>query len=137
MTQPMGRVERGKRVLGPVPYGRWHTTTVAELTPDDVGDVSVIPDLLEQIDSPVVPLTADGAYDAEAVYDAVTERAPGAPVIIPPRTTAVVNQLATSQRDLHIAMIAQHGRIGWQRRLGYGRRGLVETAVYRYKTIIG
>ena len=114
-----------------------HDVLVAELTPDDVGDVSAVPDLLEQIDIPVVSLTADGAYDAEAVYDAVTERAPGAAIIIPPRATAVVNQLATSQRDLHIAMIAQHGRIGWQRRLGYGRRSLVETAVYRYKTIIG
>ena len=27
--------------------------------------------------------------------------------------------------------------MGWQRRSGYSRRSLVETAVYRYKTIIG
>ena len=40
---------------------------VAELTPDGVGDVSVVPDLLEQIDSSVASLTADGAYDVEAV----------------------------------------------------------------------
>ena len=73
-----------------------HDVLVAELTPDDVGDVTAVPDLLEQIDIPVVSLTADGAYDAEAVYDAVTERAPGAAIIIPPRATAVVNQLATS-----------------------------------------
>jgi hypothetical protein len=33
-------------------------------------------------------------------------------------------------------MIAQHGRIGWQRRSGYNRRSLIETAIYRYKTII-
>jgi hypothetical protein len=70
-----------------------HDVLVAELTPDDVGDVTAVPDLLEQIDLPVVSLTA---YDAEAVYDAVTERAPGAAIIIPPRATAVVNQLATS-----------------------------------------
>ncbi len=54
-----------------------HDVMVAELTPDDVGDVSAVPDLLEQIDSRVVSLTADGAYDVEAVYDAVTERHPG------------------------------------------------------------
>jgi hypothetical protein len=41
------------------------------------------------------------------------------------------------KRDRHIAMIAQHGRIGWQRRSGYNRRTLIETAIYRYKTIIG
>jgi hypothetical protein len=34
-------------------------------------------------------------------------------------------------RKLHLAVI------GWQRRSGYGRRSLVETAMYRYKTIIG
>ena len=34
-------------------------------------------------------------------------------------------------------MIGKHGRIGWQRSSGYNRRSLVETAVYRYKTIIG
>ncbi len=34
---------------------------VAELTPDDVGDVSVVPDLLEQVDSRGASLIADGA----------------------------------------------------------------------------
>ena len=110
---------------------------VAELTPDDVGDVSAVADRLEQIDSRVASLIADGAYDGEAVYDAVAKRHPGAAVIIPPRATAVANEAATSQRDGHIAIIAQHGRIGWQRRSGYNRRSLIETAIYRYKTIIG
>src|SRR5262249_29191275 len=67
---------------------------VAELTPDDVGDVSAVPDLLEQIDSSVASLIADGAYDGETVYDAVAERHPGAAVIIPPRATAVANESA-------------------------------------------
>ncbi len=114
-----------------------HDVVVAELTPDDVGDVSTVTDLLEQIDSRVASFTADGAYDGEAVYDAVAERHPGAAVVIPPRVTVVANEAATSQRDGHIAMIAQYGRIGWQRRSGYNRRSLVETAIYRYKTMIG
>jgi Transposase DDE domain len=114
-----------------------HEVVVAELTPDDVGDVSTVPDLLEQIGNKVLSLTADGAYDGEIVYKAVVEHHPGVAVIIPPRATAVANEEATSQRDRHIAMIEQHGRIGWQRRSGYNRRSLVETAVYRYKTIIG
>lgn len=114
-----------------------HEVVVAELTPDDVGDVSAVPDLLERINGTVASLTADGAYDGEIVYDAVVARHPGAAVIIPPRATAVVNEEATSQRDRHIATIVQHGRISWQRRSGYNRRSLVETAVYRYKTIVG
>jgi hypothetical protein len=110
---------------------------VPELTPDDVGDVCAIPDLLEEIDSTVASLIADGAYDGEAVYDAVAKRHPGAAVIIPPRATAVAHEAATNQRDQHVALIAQHGRIGWQRRSGYNRRSLTETVIYRYKAIIG
>ena len=72
---------------------------VAELTPDDVGDVSIVTEPLDQIDSRVASLTADGAYDGEAVYDTMTERHPGAAVIIPPRVTAVANEAAASQRD--------------------------------------
>jgi hypothetical protein len=36
-------------------------------------------------------------------------------------------------------MIDEHGRMGWQRRSGYNKRSLalVETAMFRYKTIIG
>ena len=69
------------------------------MTPDDVGDVSIVTELLEQIDSRVASLTADGAYDGETVYDTVADRHPGATVIIPPRVTAVANEAAASQRD--------------------------------------
>ena len=34
-------------------------------------------------------------------------------------------------------MIRDKGRMGWQKAVGYGRRSLGETAVFRYKTIIG
>ena len=119
-----------------------HQIVAVELTPDDVGDVSEIPhlleqNLLEQIDADVASMTADGAYDGEAAYDAVTERYPEAAVIIPPRATAVEGETTATQRDLHIALITKHGRMGWQRRSGYNRRSLIETAMFRYKTIIG
>ena len=108
-----------------------------ELTPDDVGDVSELPGLLDQIDAEIASLTADGAYDGQVVYHAAANRHPDAEIIIPPRATAVPNETTTTQRDRHIATIETHGRMGWQRRSGYNRRSLVETAVYRYKTIIG
>jgi len=113
-----------------------HEIVAVELTPDDVGDVSEIPDLLDQIGADVASLTANGAYDGEAVYDAVAARHPEAAIIIPPRATAVPSETTTTQRDQHIAKIEEHGRIGWQRRSGYNRRSLVETAMYRYKTIL-
>lgn len=114
-----------------------HEIVAVELTTDEVGDVSTVPDLLDQIASPVASMTGDGAYDGQAVYEAVTERHPEAAVIIPPRSTGVPGETAVSQRNQHLRTIAEHGRIGWQRRSGYCRRSLVETAMYRYKTIIG
>jgi hypothetical protein len=112
-----------------------HEIAAVELTPDDVGDVSALPELLGQIEEPVGSVTADGAYDG--VYDEVLHRHPAARVIIPPRSTAILSEAGTTQRDEHLRSIEQHGRLGWQRRSGYGRRSLVETAMYRYKTIVG
>jgi hypothetical protein len=34
-------------------------------------------------------------------------------------------------------MVEDRGRMGWQRAVGYGRRSLGETAVFRHKTTIG
>ena len=65
---------------------------------------------------------------------------PDAEVIIPPRSTAVPGATAASaptQRDQHIQMIAERGRLGWQRAVGYGRRSSGEVAMLRYKTLIG
>lgn len=61
-----------------------HEIAAAELTPDDVGDLTVLPDLLAQIEDPVTSVIADGAYDAQTAYDAVTARHPEAAVVIPP-----------------------------------------------------
>jgi len=107
-----------------------HEIVAVELTPEDVGDVSEIPELRDQIDADLASMTADGAYDGEAVYDAVAERHPEAAVIIPPRATALPSETTTTQRDRHLAAIAKHGRIAWQRSSGYNRRSLVETAVF-------
>ena len=107
------------------------------MTPDDVGDVSVLPELLDQVGADISSMTADGACDGEAAYSAVADRHPAAAVVSPPRATAVPSHATTTPRDRHLAAIAEHGRIAWQRSSGYSRRSLVETAMYRYKTIIG
>ena len=43
---------------------------------------------------------------------------------------------ARSPRD-HIRLMAERGRMGWQRATGYGRRNQAETAMARYKHLIG
>ena len=60
-------------------------------------------------------------------------------VIIPPRITAaaVAGETTATQRDEHLMTIAEHGRMSWQRSSSYNRRSLVETAMFRYKTVIG
>ena len=74
--------------------------------------------------------------------DPVSEHQPDPPVavVIPPRATAVPSPGAgtmPTQRDRHIRMIEERGRLGWQKAVGYGRRSLGESAVSRYKAIIG
>ena len=42
-----------------------------------------------------------------------------------------------TQRDRHLQSIAEHGRLGWQKRSGYNRRSLVEVAISRLNRVIG
>ena len=61
-------------------------------------------------------------------------------MIIPPRSTAVPSataETAPTQRDRHIQLIEQRGRLGWQRAVDYGKRSLAEVAMFRYKKVIG
>jgi hypothetical protein len=44
-----------------------------------------LPVLLDRIDDDIASITADGAYDGQAVYYTVAERYPSAAVIVPPR----------------------------------------------------
>ncbi|QCG94854.1 IS5 family transposase [Azospirillum sp. TSA2s] len=112
----------------------------SELTGNEEGDASLVGSLLDQITRPIDAVIADGAYDGEPTYRTVAAHAPNADVIIPPRATAVVSdtaETAPSQRDRHIQVIAERGRLGWQRAIQYGRRSLVEVAMLRYKVLIG
>jgi hypothetical protein len=112
------------------------------LTDNGADDAGQVPALLEQIEGEVASVTADGAYDGEPVYRAVADhqRDPPPDVVVPPRASAMPSTAdvdAQSRRDRHIRFIARKGRMAWQRAIGYGRRSLAETAVGRYKAIIG
>src|SRR6266404_9582090 len=112
----------------------------AELTSKDVDDGSQVGPLLEQIAGPVASFTGDGAYDRDDVYREVCQRHPDAAVIVPPRSSAVPSataETAPSKRDRHLQLIAERGRMGWQRASGYNWRALVEADIGRYKRVIG
>jgi hypothetical protein len=109
------------------------------LTDQDTGDVSQVAPLLDQIAGPIGQFTADGAYDGKPTYDAVIDHSAAAAIVIPPRVNAVepIDDRPPGQRDQHIAAISRNGRMKWQASNDYGKRSLVETAIGRYKSIIG
>jgi hypothetical protein len=109
------------------------------LTDQETGDASQLEPLLDQIDDEIDQFTADGAYDGYPTYDAVLRHSAGARVVIPPRSNAVErpNAQACCQRYDHIASMQIDGRLKWQASTGYGKRALVETAMGRYKGVIG
>jgi len=112
----------------------------SELTTHDADDGAQVGSLLDQVAALLASFTGDGAYDQDGVYDSVAERHPEARVIVPPRSTAVPSaaaETAPTQRDQHLQLIAEHGRMGWQKASGYNHRALAEATIGRFKRVIG
>jgi hypothetical protein len=112
----------------------------ASLSSHDSDDASQTGPLLDQLTRPLASFTGDGAYDQEGVYADIAERHPDVAVIVPPRTTAVLSktaETAPTQRDHHLRCRAERGRAAWQKASGYSRRAKAETAISRWKRVIG
>jgi transposase len=109
------------------------------LTDQDVGDPSQGAPLLDQIDGQIVRVTTDSAYDGAATYATITARGDAIEVMIPPRSTAVASgeQGPPIQRDRHLRMITEQGRLAWRKATDHGKRSLVETTMGRRKALIG
>jgi hypothetical protein len=61
-------------------------------------------------------------------------------LLVLPRSSAVPSataETAPTKRDQHLQLIAERGRMGWQRASGYNWRALVEADIGRYKRVIG
>jgi hypothetical protein len=107
----------------------------SDLTTDDVGDPTALPDLLDQVDGPVALFLADGAYDGEPTYDLLAARL-GSMIkvaILPPKNAILSPNPARNQsiRDPHITGIGAHGRMAWQKSSGYNQRSRGETQMGR------
>lgn len=114
----------------------------AILTEASMHDAKVAPAMLHQIEQPLASVSADGSYDRNNVYEAITVQAPEAHINIPPRRDAKIWQHGNWQqpplaRDENLRQIRQHGRKQWREASGYHRRSLAETAMFRFKTIFG
>ena len=90
-----------------------------DLTKDDVGDPTALPDLLDQVDGPVDLFLADGAYDGEPTSELLATRFGSTiEVTIPPPKNAILSPNAAKDptaRDSHVAEIAARGRMAWQK----------------------
>jgi IS5 family transposase len=79
----------------------------------------------------------DDAAMVDALLDQIAD--PIAAVIVPPRAGAVASasaETAPTQRDRHLRMTADRGRMVWQEASGYNLRAKVEASIGRYKRVI-
>ena len=114
-----------------------HEIKACALTDNTFHDSEILPALISD-EKDCTTVSGDGAYDVKSNYSAIKER--GALAIIPPRKTSKIEvhanrKAAKYSRDENIRGIRKHGRKKWQELSGYHRRSLVETAMYRIKTI--
>jgi hypothetical protein len=114
----------------------------SDLTGRRTPDCCRVPSLLGQIDGRLASVSADGAYDTRAVYEAAHEHGEGRAVrvLIPPGRNAQLNpgpSATMRERNRNIRSIRALGGREWHTHSGYSKRALVENTVYRYKTIIG
>ena len=110
------------------------------LTENSCDDASQVDPLANQVRGRIKRFYGDGAYDQWNVYHTLDRR--GATAIIPPRRNAKISQHGNSKgpplsRDAAIREIRRHGRRRWKQRVGYHRRSLSETAMYRMKCCFG
>lgn len=114
---------------------------LGEITGNDTADCEMLEPLLEQLPASanVEQVSMDGAYDKRMCYETL-ERMNVARVAIPPQCNAKIWQHGNSKkkrriRDENLRRIKMGGRKQWKQEINYHRRSLVETAMFRLKTI--
>lgn len=111
-----------------------------EITEANVHDGTMLRPLLEPISDKVEAVTGDGAYDSKSNYGTV--KSWDAIPIFPPPENATVNKYSDPLRRSYVERIKELGddesaRKKWKQEVGYHQRSLVETAMFRFKTIFG
>ncbi len=108
----------------------------ADLSLSGTTDARALPTLINETHRKIREASADGAYDTRYRHDALLRKQ--IKPLIPPRGRAqywsdryherhhaVANQRLSSSNDV------------WKKKVGYHRRSVAETAMFRFKTIMG
>jgi IS5 family transposase len=113
----------------------------SELTDSGVDDASIGVAMLEENEARIARVTADGAYDTRAIYEALaTVGVPEVVIVIPPRKTASRSRPAEEtlrQRDAAIARIAEVGRQQWRKESGAHQQARADNGMFRFKRLLG
>ena len=104
------------------------------VTDNSCHDGEMLGGLLDEITDPISQVSADGAYDF------IEERATVAG--IPPQRNAKIwfhgnRKTPRHPRDENLRRIRLVGRAKWKREIGYHRRSLAETTMFRFKRAFG
>ncbi|ECI0838820.1 IS5 family transposase [Salmonella enterica subsp. diarizonae] len=113
-----------------------HEIICADLSLSGTTDAQALPGLINQTHRKIKEASADGAYDVSYCHDALLRKK--IRPLIPPRNGAqywpdkyhernhaVANQHLSGSNDL------------WKKKVGYHRRSVAETVVFRIKTLLG
>lgn len=112
------------------------------LTENNISDDQAVEKLLAQIEQTIIDFAADGAYDKRKVYGSLNAHSPDVNILIPPRKNARIwkhgnTKTERLKRDENLRSIRKGGRKEWKKNSGYHIRSLVETTMFRLKTIFG
>ena len=106
------------------------------LSDNSFKDNELFEDLLTGVDDRISQVSADGAYDSRSCYNICKDKG------VPPRRGAVIERHGNCHdpplpRDIHIREIRKMGQKRWKKKNNYHRRSILETAMYRFKTLLG
>lgn len=115
-----------------------HDIEACLLTGDNVHDCQALPDLLTQIDETLEQVTGDGAYDTHDSYQLSIQH--GAKPCFPPRKNAIRHKPSDEAwrlRNHAVSHQIYHGLADWKAKNNYHKRSLAETAMFRFKQLLG
>jgi len=114
---------------------------LGEVTGNDMSDGDMLEPLLKQLPetTKIDQVSMDGAYDKRKCYEVLQQRNIKN-IAIPPQRNAKIWQHGNTKaeplsRDENLRQIRKVGRKQWKEEINYHRRSLVETAMFRLKTI--
>ncbi|MGG2143621.1 IS5 family transposase [Symbiopectobacterium sp. RP] len=113
-----------------------HEIICADLSLSGTTDAQALPALINQTHRKIREASADGAYDTVYCYDALLRRK--IRPLIPPRRGAQYWQDRYHERNHAVANQRISGSNAiWKKKVGYHRRSVAETAMFRFKMLLG